>query len=107
MSPLKRRLIEDRELRDAARAVVSRDVSFLKDDVEEQGVASRVMAAGADCARTMADGAIDIAHENRGWLSGGVALLAAGLALWIYRDEIGDLVSGMVEGLHPDEPETD
>lgn len=107
MSPMKRRLHEDRALRDAARGVVTRDVAYLKSDVAEQGLVSRVMATGADYACVMADGAVDIARENRGKLSGGVALLAAGLAVWIYRDEIGDLVSGMVEGLHPDEPESE
>lgn len=107
MSPMKLRLAQDRALRDAARAVVTNDVEFIKADVAEHGVASRVWSTGADYARIMADGAIDVAKENRGKLSGSLALLAAGLAVWIYRDQIGDLVSGMVEGLQPDDADTD
>lgn len=107
MSPMKLRLTQDRALRDAARAVVTNDVDYIKADVAEHGVASRVWSTGADYARIMADGAIDVAKENRGKLSGGLALLATGLALWIYRDQIGDLVSGMVDGLQPDEADTD
>jgi hypothetical protein len=103
MPTSKLRLLEDRALRDAARHVVSRDVAFIKADVEEQGLASRVVATGADYARVMADGAVDLARENGGKVSGGAALVAAGLAAWIFRTEIGDLVSGMVEGLTADD----
>jgi acyl CoA:acetate/3-ketoacid CoA transferase alpha subunit len=104
---MKLRLAEDRALRDAARAVLDNDVGLIKADVAEHGVASRVWSTGVDYARIMAEGAIDLASENRGKLSGGLALAAAGLAVWIYRDQIGDLVSGMVEGLQPDDADTD
>lgn len=104
---MKRRLAEDRALRDAARAVLDSDVGFIKADVAEHGVASRVLSTGADYARIMADGAADVAKDHRGKLSGGLAILAVGLAAWIYRNEIGDLVSGMVEGLQPDDTDSD
>lgn len=103
MSAMKRRLAEDRALRDAARNIFQRDVALIQADVEEQGLASRVLATGAEYMHVVADGAVDLIKDHRGRLSGGAALLAAGLAAWIYRHEIGDLVAGMLDGLHADE----
>lgn len=99
MSPLKRRLIEDRAMRDAARQVVNRQVAWFKAGAGEPGFASHVLETGKDYARTVADGAVDLARENRGKVSGGLALAALAAAAWLYRGQLGDLVAGMLDGL--------
>lgn len=99
MSPLKRRLIEDRAMRDAARQVVDRQVAWFKAGAGEPGFASHVLETGKDYARTVADGAVDLARENRGKVSGGLALAALAAAAWLYRGQLGDLVAGMLDGL--------
>lgn len=92
MSPLKLRLLEDRALRDAARAVVKADVAFLKADVQQQGVGARVAESGSDYVRTIADGAMELVEDNRGTATGLFTLAAAGLAAWFFREELTDLV---------------
>ncbi len=99
MSPLKRRLIEDRAMRDAARQVVDRQLAWFKAGAGEPGFASHVLETGKDYARTVADGAVDLARENRGKVSGGLALAALAAAAWLYRGQLGDLVAGMLDGL--------
>lgn len=99
MSPMKRRLIEDRAMRDAARQVVDRQVAWFKAGAGEPGFASQVVATGKDYARTVADGALDLARENRDKLSGGLAVAALAAAAWLYRGQLGDLVAGMLDGL--------
>lgn len=99
MSPSKRRLIEDRATRNAARQVVEREVAWFKAGVGEPGFAAQVLASGKDYAGTVADGAVDFMQDNRGKLSGGLALATLGLAAWLFRGQLGDLVRGMAEGL--------
>lgn len=106
MSPAKRRLIEDRAMRDAARQMVNHQVAWFKAGTGEPGFASHVLETGKDYARTVADGAIDIAQEHRGKLSGGLAIAALAAAAWIYREQLGDLVAGMLDGFSGDEDDT-
>lgn len=107
MSPTKRRLIEDRAMRDAAREVVNREVAWFKAGAGEPGFASHVLESGRDYAGTVAEGAMDLARDNRGKLSGGLALAAIGLAVWLYRGQLADLVTGIVDGLTGTDDEAD
>lgn len=95
MSPMKLRLIEDRAMRDAAKAIVKADVEFLKADVQEKGVGSRMMDTGSDYARTIADGAMELVEDNRGTATGLFTLGAGALAAWFFREELTDLVMGL------------
>lgn len=106
MSPQKRRLIEDRAMRDAARQVVNQQVAWFKAGAGEPGFASHVLETGRDYARTVADGAIDLAQEHRGKLSGGLAVTVLAAAAWIYREQLGDLVAGMLDGFTGDDDDT-
>ena len=103
MSPMKRRLMEDRAMRDAAREVVDRQIAWFKAGAGEPGFASHVVETGKDYARTVADGALDLARENRGKLSGGLAVAALAAAAWLFRGQLGDLVAGMLDGLAGDD----
>ncbi|MXO71721.1 hypothetical protein [Alteraurantiacibacter buctensis] len=106
MSPMKRRLIEDRAMRDEARGVVRAQVAWFKAGAGEPGFANHVIATASDYAHTVADGAAEFVHDNKGKLSGGVAVAALGLAAFLFRDRLGDLVQGMIDGLTGDD-ETD
>ena len=103
MSPMKRRLIEDRAMRDAARQVVDRQVAWFKAGAGEPGFASHVIETGKDYARTVANGAVDLARDNRGKLTGGLAVAALAAAAWLFRGQLGDLVAGMLDGLSGDD----
>ena len=100
MSPMKRRLIEDRAMRDAARAVVNSQVAWFKAGAGEPGFAAHVLETGKDYATTVADGAIDFVQDNRSKLSGGAALAALALAAWLFRAQLGDLMTGIIDGLN-------
>lgn len=107
MSPRKLRLLEDKALRDAAKLNVTTDVAIIKADAEAQGPAARVTEAAADYLRILGEGAIDVAKENKGQLAGGIALAAAGVAAWLYRDTILEVIDGFLAGQEESEEETD
>ncbi len=97
MSPRKLRLLEDKALRDAAKLNVLTDVELIKSDMDKHGPAQRISEAGIEYLRTLGEGALDIAHENKGTLSGGLAIGLAGIAAWMFRDNIMDLIDGFLE----------
>lgn len=96
MSPLKQRLAEDRAMRDAARKNVETDIAVLKGETSEQGVAEKLVDGGIDLARTLGDGAMDMAGDSRGKLGGTVGLAVAGIAAWIFREPIMDMIDGFL-----------
>lgn len=94
MTRLPDRFIEDRALRDAARAVLTEDVERLRASLSEQGIASRVSSG---VTTTVGDriraGAHDVftqlraqAGDHKGWL----ALLVGAIILWFARGPILD-----------------
>ncbi len=99
MSPLKRRLVEDRAMRDAARAVVRADIELLKASLGEEGAAARSMEAGGDYLRLVGEGAWDVIADNRGKSAGLFGLALAGLAAWFFREEVTEAVTGFLEAL--------
>jgi hypothetical protein len=89
MTALPPRFIEDRALRDAARAVVDEDIAMLRASLGEQGVASRVtQSVGSTITGRIRAGANDVidqtkqtASNNRGIL----AVLIGAILLWLMR----------------------
>jgi hypothetical protein len=96
VSPLKQRLVEDRAMRDAARAIVETDLAIIKGEGSERGVAERLIDGGRDLARTLGDGAMDMAGDDRGKLGGAVAIGIAGIAAWLFRGTIMDAVESFL-----------
>lgn len=98
MSALPQRFVEDRALRDAARAVLDEDIARLRASLGEQGVASRVTSSiGTTVTGRLKAGASDVlvsakdtAIENRGM----IALLVSAVLLWLMR---GPLLALMTE----------
>lgn len=96
MTALPPRFIEDRALRDAARAVLEEDIARLRASLGEQGVAARVsssvgntitgrLKAGADDVLAQAKQA---ASDHRGVL----AVLMAAILLWLMRGPLLALI---------------
>jgi hypothetical protein len=107
MTRLPDRLIEDRALRDAARAVVAEDISRLRANLSEEGIASRV-SSGVTSTITgrISAGARDVLAQARaqaGDHKGVLALLVGALVLWFARGPIGDWFNGLDADLDDDD----
>lgn len=101
MTRLPDRFIEDRALRDAARAVLVEDIERLRANLGEQGIASRVSSGvtGTISAR-IRTGARDVlaqAKAQAGDHKGVLAVLIGAIILWFARgpilgwiEELGD-----------------
>ncbi|SHN49106.1 hypothetical protein [Erythrobacter sanguineus] len=96
MTALPPRFIEDRALRDAARAVLEDDVARLRASLGEQGVASRVSSSvGSTITSRVRNGAGDVleqARQRAGDNPGVLALLMGAIMLWLMRGPILALI---------------
>lgn len=92
MTRLPARLIEDRALRDAARAVLTHDIERLRANLDEQGIASRVSSSvGSTITGRIQTGARDVLAQARalaGDHTGVLALLVGAIILWFARGPI-------------------
>ena len=86
MSDLEERLREDRELRDAARAVLMSDVEHLKSSLSAKEMFSRVGSRIGDGAVDVFETAKEQAADNRGI----IAALIGAILLWLGREPILD-----------------
>lgn len=84
------RMIEDRYLRDSARALVEADIEHLKSDLSRKGLAARAMDRIAEGANDVYDEAVEVAADNKGAL----AAIIAALVLWFARNPILDALFG-------------
>lgn len=94
MSYLPDRFIEDRALRDAARAVLVDDIERLRTNLSEEGVASRVSSGvSATISGRVRAGARDVLAQARalaGDHHGVLGLLVGAIVLWFARGPILD-----------------
>ncbi|QDH35031.1 hypothetical protein [Porphyrobacter sp. YT40] len=92
MTLLPPRFIEDRAIRDAARAVLSEDVDRLRESLSQEGIASRVsLGVTSTISERLRSGAEDVLTEIRtqaGERKGLIALLVGALILWLAREPI-------------------
>ncbi|CDO36404.1 MULTISPECIES: hypothetical protein [Novosphingobium] len=84
MGNLARKLEADRAVRDAARATFDARYGAIKADMEERGIAGRVIDETLEQARDMFDEAVDVAESNPGVVGGTLAALM----LWFLRNPI-------------------
>ena len=94
MSDRKARMLEDKYLRDSARALVDADVNHLKADLAHKGLGGRIMDRAKEGALDLYEEAIDVAEDNKGAL----AALVAAVVVWFARNPIMSLF-----GIEPDE----
>lgn len=112
MTRLPDRFIEDRALRDAARAVLTDDIARLRATLNEQGVAGRVSSSvGSTISERVRRGAgdlLDQAKMQAGDHIGVLAVLVGAILLWFARGPIIDWFATISDDdTDPQEPGTD
>jgi hypothetical protein len=94
MTRLPGRFVEDRALRDAARAVLIDDIERLRANLDEEGIASRVSSGvSSSISSRIRAGARDVLAQARaqaGDHKGVLALLVGAIILWFARGPILD-----------------
>lgn len=107
MTQLPQRFIEDRALRDAARAVLVEDIERLRASLGEEGIASRVSSGvSTTISSRIRTGARDVlaqAKAQAGDHKGVLAVLIGAIILWFAREPILD----WIDELAGDQPEDD
>ncbi|NCP14505.1 MAG: hypothetical protein GW858_10120 [Sphingomonadales bacterium] len=92
MTHLPQRFIEDRQMRDAARAVLTDDIERLRASLNEEGIASRVSSGvGSTIADRFRTGARDVLAQAKaqvGDQKGVLAILVGAIILWFSRGPI-------------------
>lgn len=89
-------MLEDKYLRDSARALVEADIEHIKADFAHKGLGERAMDRVTEGAMDLYEEAIDLAEDNKGALG---ALLAA-IVVWFARNPLFELlgISNVEEG---------
>jgi hypothetical protein len=101
MTPLPDRFIEDRALRDAARSLLADDLARLRENLGEQGIASRVSSSvSSTITGRLRAGARDVlaqAQAQAGDHKGVLALLVGAIILFFARGPILDWLDDSAE----------
>lgn len=84
------RMLEDRHMRDAARALVDADVKNLRADLSVRSIGERALDRITTGASDVYDEAVDVAADHKGAL----AAIVAALVLWFARNPILELLFG-------------
>jgi len=84
-----RQMIEDRNLRDAALALVKADIEHVRGDMSVKGIGERMVGRASDGALEVFEEAAEVAENNRGIL----ATLVAAIVIWFAKNPIMSLFS--------------
>ncbi len=85
--PRRGRMLEDRYLRNSARALLDADFQHLRNDLSRKGLAERAVDRVKEGAADVYDEAVEVAADHKGAL----AALIAALVLWFARNPIASL----------------
>jgi hypothetical protein len=91
--PIQKAMVEDRMLRDAARALVDADIANLKANYAARGIGDRVKDRLEDGAAVVLEEAVAVAEDNKGV----IATLLAAIVLWFARHPIFDFIAEQTE----------
>lgn len=109
MTRLPGRFIEDRQLRDAARAVLTEDIDRLRESLAAQGIASRVSTGvSSTISGRIRTGARDVLAEARaqaGERKGLLAGIIAAIVLFLARGPILEWIEDLLESDFEDDDE--
>ena len=86
-------LLEDRHIRDAARALVEADLKNLRADLSVKSIGERAVDRITEGASEVYDEALEVAADHKGAL----AALVAALVLWFARHPILEALFGDAE----------
>ena len=81
-------MLEDKYLRDSARALVEADIEHIKADFAHKGLGERAMDRVTEGAMDLYEEAIDVAEDNKGVL----AALVAAIVVWFARNPLLELL---------------
>ncbi|MCH2488007.1 MAG: hypothetical protein MK010_09735 [Erythrobacter sp.] len=84
MGPRRAKMLEDKRLRDAARALVDADIENLKSDLATRSAGGRIADRLAEGASDVYDEALDVAKDHKGAL----AAIGAAAILWFARNPV-------------------
>ena len=90
---IEKAMIEDRMLRDAARALVDADIANLRANYAARGIGERVKDRLEDGAAVVLEEAVAVAEDNKGV----IATLLAAIVLWFARHPIFDFITEQTE----------
>ncbi|WP_369025305.1 hypothetical protein [Qipengyuania sp. RANM35] len=88
MSDRRARMIEDRYLRDSAKALVEADLEHLKTGLSKRGLTERAFDKVREGAVDIYEEAVEVAEDNKGAL----AALIAAVVVWFARNPILSLL---------------
>ena len=84
MNDRRARMIEDRYLRDSAKALVEADFDHLKNSFSQRGLTERAIDKVREGAVDIYEEAVEVAEDNKGAL----AALVAAVIVWFARNPI-------------------
>lgn len=87
MTDLKRQMIEDRAMRDAARTILESDIAHIKSELSAKGIGERMLGSVGEGAVDVLERAGEAADNHKGVL----ATLVGAVVLWFARNPILDL----------------
>lgn len=93
MTITRQQVLEDRHIRDAARALVDADVKNLRADLAAKGIKERALDRLAEGASDVYEEAVEVAADHKGAL----AAIVAALVLWFARHPIFEALFGKDE----------
>ena len=86
---LEKVMVEDRMVRDAARAMVDADLANLKANYAARGIGDRVKDKFEEGAAVVLEEAVTVAEDNKGV----IATLIAAIILWFARHPVMDFIA--------------
>ena len=88
MTDRRAQMVEDRYLRDSARALLDADIEHLKSGLSQRGITERALDRVKDGAIDIYEEAVEVAEDNKGAL----AALVAAIVVWFARNPILSLL---------------
>lgn len=90
MTAARDQVLEDRHLRDAARALVEADIDNLRADLASRSIGERAVSRITEGASEVYEEAMEVAADHKGAL----AAIVAALVLWFARHPILEALLG-------------
>lgn len=107
MANLAKELERSKAQRDAAKALITSDVAFIKSDVSAKGVKDRAVDWSKTRPPQLGEQAVNFAKDNQGKLLIGAGAVVAAIGLIAFRKPIADLATGLFEVLAEMEAQED